>query len=175
MIYELENNMLLGLVLSGGFILLLTGCSQVELASFDPPQKTVSMKVDGYCPAPNRFREVYAINLSTHLEGNRFVTDFDRDGLSDAFENDPSNMQLYQISSGSYDTPGRHLSDLIAVRAGLAGPSAIFTYTCFNNDSTTDTDGDGLTDCEEAFLHTDPKNPDTDGDGIPDFLEVRMG
>jgi Tol biopolymer transport system component len=31
-----------------------------------------------------------------------------------------------------------------------------------------DSDGDGLTDDEEAALGTDPNDPDTDGDGIPD-------
>lgn len=36
-----------------------------------------------------------------------------------------------------------------------------------------DSDGDGLTDVEEAQLGTDPFNPDTDGDGLTDFEEVR--
>jgi hypothetical protein len=35
-----------------------------------------------------------------------------------------------------------------------------------------DTDGDGLTDDEEATLGTDPDNPDTDGDGLTDGDEV---
>ena len=35
-----------------------------------------------------------------------------------------------------------------------------------------DSDGDGLTDAEEAVLGTDPNNPDTDGDGLDDFTEV---
>jgi hypothetical protein len=34
-----------------------------------------------------------------------------------------------------------------------------------------DTDGDGLTDLEEAALGTDPHDPDTDGDGLSDGLE----
>lgn len=37
---------------------------------------------------------------------------------------------------------------------------------------TDDSDGDGLTDEEEADLGTDPNNPDTDGDGISDGDEV---
>lgn len=36
----------------------------------------------------------------------------------------------------------------------------------------TDTDGDGLTDAEEAMYGTDPGNPDTDGDAIDDGGEV---
>lgn len=35
-----------------------------------------------------------------------------------------------------------------------------------------DTDGDGLTDSEEATHGTDPDNPDTDGDGLSDYDEV---
>ncbi len=38
-----------------------------------------------------------------------------------------------------------------------------------------DTDGDGLTDAQEAALGTDPNNPDTDGGGINDGTEVARG
>ncbi len=34
-----------------------------------------------------------------------------------------------------------------------------------------DSDGDGLTDDEEAVIGTDPTNPDTDGDGVGDKIE----
>jgi len=36
-----------------------------------------------------------------------------------------------------------------------------------------DTDGDGLTNSEEAQIGTDPLNPDTDGDGLGDGEEVK--
>lgn len=39
----------------------------------------------------------------------------------------------------------------------------------------TDTDRDGVHDCEEVVLGTDLQNPDSDGDGIPDPLELRAG
>lgn len=35
-----------------------------------------------------------------------------------------------------------------------------------------DSDGDGLTDAQEAQLGTDPANPDTDGDGVADSVEI---
>lgn len=35
-----------------------------------------------------------------------------------------------------------------------------------------DSDGDGLSDAQEAILGTDPRNPDTDGDGLTDGEEV---
>jgi hypothetical protein len=41
------------------------------------------------------------------------------------------------------------------------------------NDS--DTDDDGLIDGEEVFLGTDPTNPDTDGDGTNDLEEEQTG
>lgn len=43
-------------------------------------------------------------------------------------------------------------------------------------DKTTDTDGDGLTDYDEANLYkTDPSKVDTDGDGYSDYQEVMNG
>lgn len=41
-------------------------------------------------------------------------------------------------------------------------------------DDSPDTDGDGLTDNQEAELGTDPENPDTDDDGISDGDEVNV-
>ncbi|MDW7549711.1 hypothetical protein [Pseudoalteromonas peptidolytica] len=43
------------------------------------------------------------------------------------------------------------------------------------NDAPVDSDGDGLTDDEEATRGTDPNNPDTDGDGVLDGDEVTNG
>lgn len=40
-------------------------------------------------------------------------------------------------------------------------------------DGKLDSDGDGLTDDEEAEYGTDPLNPDTDSDGLSDFDELR--
>ena len=40
--------------------------------------------------------------------------------------------------------------------------------------NTLDTDGDGLTDLEEAWLGTDYTNPDTDGDGCSDYVETHF-
>ncbi|MFP4502296.1 MAG: carboxypeptidase regulatory-like domain-containing protein [Candidatus Hydrogenedentota bacterium] len=43
-------------------------------------------------------------------------------------------------------------------------------------DTSRDSDGDGLTDHdEEALYETDPNAPDTDGDGMPDGFEVEYG
>ncbi|MGB0640711.1 MAG: hypothetical protein ACPGTU_15335 [Myxococcota bacterium] len=37
---------------------------------------------------------------------------------------------------------------------------------------TSDSDGDGITECDELELGTDPNNADTDGDGFADAEEV---
>ena len=42
----------------------------------------------------------------------------------------------------------------------------------FESASSIDSDGDGLTNDEEADFETDPNNPDTDGDGLDDGDEV---
>jgi hypothetical protein len=54
--------------------------------------------------------------------------------------------------------------------------SLFLTSACGDTtDPTLDTDGDGLTDLEEADLGTDPEKPDTDDDGYDDFDEDHAG
>ena len=38
-----------------------------------------------------------------------------------------------------------------------------------------DTDGDGLSDADEAAMGLDPNDADTDGDGIADGAEIELG
>ena len=55
---------------------------------------------------------------------------------------------------------------------GLSDLQEAFLGTNPNNP---DSDGDGLTEGDEVFTyHTNPKNPDTDGDGLSDREEVRV-
>jgi hypothetical protein len=62
--------------------------------------------------------------------------------------------------------------------SSVAAPSA-FAFAVIDNvvvcSVTVDTDGDGLTDCEEVALGTDPLDPDTDDDGLTDGEEVALG
>ncbi len=47
-------------------------------------------------------------------------------------------------------------------------------YNDSSDDSSYDSDGDGLTNGEERRLGTDPYNRDTDGDRLSDYFEVRI-
>jgi len=44
-----------------------------------------------------------------------------------------------------------------------------------NNMTAPDSDGDGVSDADEATLGTDPNNPDSDGDGLTDGEERNLG
>ena len=52
---------------------------------------------------------------------------------------------------------------------------AILTLLACTEDPVPDSDGDGLTDEEEAALGSDPHRADTDGDGLSDLEESRLG
>jgi len=55
--------------------------------------------------------------------------------------------------------------------------TALLVFGCTGkiDDGATDSDGDGLTDAEEAKLGSDPEKADTDGDGFDDDVEVLAG
>ncbi len=50
----------------------------------------------------------------------------------------------------------------------------LFDFEDSTNNSTIDSDGDGLTDQRESTLQTDPINQDSDGDGLTDGEEVNQ-
>jgi hypothetical protein len=120
-------------------------------------------------------REIVVMNDNALLRGPVPEADSDGDGLTDAEEiklgTDPLNG----------DTDGDGVGDGIEVR--LASPGSEFDplvpaqfKECLTlTDPTADHDLDGLTDCEEAVLRTDPYLVDSDRDGIPDWVEVRLG
>lgn len=71
----------------------------------------------------------------------------------------------------------KRVLNLFLVSLLLFGGVAL-QYGCSSSKDTTqqqvDTDGDGLTDAQEAQLGTDPNKADTDGDGLTDGDEVNQ-
>jgi hypothetical protein len=112
-------------------------------------------------------------------------TDSDGDGLSDAQEatlgTDPANPDIdedglfdgAEVTAGTdptlYDSDGDGFGDNAEVANGTDpnDPASVPA-----GEPTVDTDGDLLTDAQEAELGTNPELADSDGDGLTDFAEV---
>jgi Bacterial TSP3 repeat len=111
--------------------------------------------------------------------------DSDGDGLSDAQEatlgTDPANpdsdedglLDGAEVTAGTdptlYDTDGDGFGDNAEVANGTDpnDPASVPP-----GEPTIDTDGDMLTDAQEAELGTNPELADSDGDGLTDFAEI---
>lgn len=59
--------------------------------------------------------------------------------------------------------------------SATANHGAAFVFHAVPPQQNPDSDGDGLTDAEEAALGTNPNNPDSDGDSLSDGAEVNLG
>lgn len=98
--------------------------------------------------------------------------DSDADGIADEEE------IALGTSPTNPDTSGDGISDLVKILAGL---DPLETEDepfpgCGNLPRPDfDTTADGLTDCDNRVLGTDPTLTDTSGDGIPDVLEAYFG
>ncbi len=158
-------------------LLLLTGCnpsnelSPLDALTVTDAPKHISLLVHGYCPkAGQSYSDFWASNRSVRLEQGRYFLDYDRDGLPNIRDADP----VLGLTPFNADSNGDGYSDLLMAWGGFTVEAQKSLKLCAQIGQ--DTDGDGLTDCEEDnILHTDPKNFDTDGDGIPDEVEIRAG
>jgi hypothetical protein len=114
--------------------------------------------------------------------------DTDGDGIADWFEWRQFG-NLGQVGENDADGDGFSLAD--EGRFGLSPsiPNEIhegglsmrrssrisYSVSSAEEDSSLDSDGDGITNAEEIALGIDPHRSDTDGDGYPDGLEVAWG
>jgi len=151
---------------------LVISCTNEELKTLDIEiinrYKKVNIHIKDYCIQNEKdFVDVYASNYSAILKKDRLLIDTDRDGLPNKIDS----VENYAISPMRYDTNADGYRDLLVYNAGIDIENQQYLKKCELFDQ--DTDGDGVTDCEENnFLRSDPENFDTDGDGIPDELEI---
>ncbi len=115
-------------------------------------------------------------NLNAIATDDGAVADSDEDGLSDDDE------LIYGTDPTKRDTDGDGIGDKVELLLSTVGLDPLVPDTptpCEPIDpavvTTLDSDGDGLTDCEEALLRLDATLFDTDADGSPDLLEVLSG
>lgn len=120
-------------------------------------------------------RELVVYNPNAVIKNGEVVPDSDQDGLTDDEETeigtDPTNWDSDGDGLGDHierivQAPGSTFDPLVA-----AAPVECMLVT----DPLADSDADGLLDCEEIVLRTEPSLPDSDKDGIPDLVEVRRG
>ena len=113
-------------------------------------------------------------NLNALPNFDKLDVDSDADGIDDETEFGSA----LKMSSGSSDSDGDGYNDKLEYDRRAAGfdpgdpkkPEATCSKT-----GRLDLDGDGLNECEEKILQTDPKIVDTDRDRIPDGIEFMWG
>ncbi len=120
--------------------------------------------------APYEVAEFFAINTNTLPTESGISPDSDRDGLDDAQEFEKNLNRLKKDSDGDL------FSDLFEVTFQDKGFDPLdMEVPAIGCASDQDLDADGLKECEEIFLTTNPLLPDSDGDRIPDGIELRLG
>ena len=115
-------------------------------------------------------RMVIASNMNVLPGPDGPVVDSDSDGLPDHIEEELG------TSPTNPDTSGDGITDLVKLLAGF-DPQAYEPFVGCENlpEQDLDSTSDGLTDCDNRVLGTDPSLIDSSGDGMPDVMEVRFG
>ena len=124
-----------------------------------------------------QFKELVATNLSMPAGSPLDQVDSDGDGLSDAEE------AAIGTSPFLKDSDGDGFSDGVEVHFNRLTPSGQsqpfhplgLDPGCPAASRILDSDCDGLLDCDEQVIGTNPNGQDSDSDGVPDAVEWQMG
>ena len=133
-------------------------------------------------PSDFEAAQVVIVNQSAAPRKGGILADSDGDGLSDDEEDLNGNGVVDEGESDPIipDTDGDGISDLIEARVGFSVLTIDEPIVCddlrqFEGLGTADRDFDGLNECEERLMGTNPSLTDTDGDNLPDGMELRRG
>ena len=138
---------------------------------FSTPDQTNMSRID-FGSSQQRFvlKEFIVNNRNVLPSESGLRVDTDGDGLSDLEED---RLGLDALDPDSDDDFYNDRLEQLLRPLGMDPFAVNVLPTC--DDPIVDSDGDGLRDCEEALLSTDPTLFDTDADGYPDILEFRLG
>ncbi len=119
-------------------------------------------------------KSLIVTNLNARHTNEGEVADSDQDGIADDKES------LIGTDPTLRDTDGDGIGDKVEALLSTVGLDPQVAQdpmppVCLPVTPTQDSDGDGLTDCEEMLLRLDPTLFDTDADGFPDLVEFLAG
>lgn len=114
-----------------------------------------------------RVKALFVANVNARPTPSGPVVDSDADGLDDEEE------ERLGTEPDNPDTDGDSIGDLVETLVDFDPLEADTPAACRQvENANADSDLDGLRECEEALLGTEPTLVDSDGDGMPDYLEV---
>ncbi len=117
-----------------------------------------------------RAKHFIVSNRNAAVYQGSMYPDSDGDGLPDVVERDNGTDPLL------WDTDGDNVGDLVEILTSVDPLSPDVFDQCADLETPgRDSDRDGLANCEESLLGTDPSMADTDGDGLPDGMELASG
>lgn len=161
----------------------LTFAGSGRYARFGAPEN-IDIRAVSIFDRPNDLEaaQVVVVNQSVAPRRAGLLPDSDGDGLADEEEDLDGDGVVDEGESDPLlkDSDGDGISDLIEARVGLSVQDVDEPVVCedlrfYEGLANADRDLDGLTECEERLMGTDPSLTDTDGDNLPDGLELKRG